>query len=313
MNREEVWKNFDLGTEIDVAGTFIYNGLRCFHEMRTLDHTEEMFEFFYNLSVGIERLLKVAVIMLEHDGTQEQEAFEKSLITHNHLELLKRVNAQANLNLAGLHNEFLGMLSTFYKSFRYDRFSSSLAWNPDKEKAAIRGFLEKHLLQVTFNDTSSFFATENALQFKKFIGKLVKRISGELYQVVVESAYSLNLYTYERRVDSKATKIFLKGDFTFETEDVLWKELLIFFMNTSAQSNFLDYLRSIKPLEFDEALAQEYLQCFQSEESKQAVLGELEVLYEELDSRGARLEALEPLGDTRFIFDFEYDEVEDED
>lgn len=312
MNREEVWKNFDLGTEIDIAGTFIYNGLRCFHEMRTLDHAEEIFEFFYNLSVGVERLLKVAVILLEHDGTQDQEVFEKSLITHNHLELLKRINTQASLNLASPHNEFLGMLGTFYRSFRYDRFSLSLAWNPDKEKAAMRDFLEKHL-QVSLNDTLSFFATENAPQFKKFIGSLVKKISGELYRVVTERAYSLNLYTYERRVDTKAAKIFLKADFTFEAEDVLWKELLIFFMNTSEQSGLLDYLRSIEPLEFDEALAQEYLQCFQSEEAKQTVLDELEALYEELDSRGARLAALELIGDTGVIFDSEYDETENED
>jgi len=106
MNRDQVWKNFDLGKELDVSGTFIYNGLRCFHEMKTLDHAEEVFEFLYNLSVGLERLLKIAVILLEHDGSQDQGAFEQSLITHNHLELLRRLKAHAKVALVGHTTSF---------------------------------------------------------------------------------------------------------------------------------------------------------------------------------------------------------------
>lgn len=105
MNREQAWKNFDLGTEIDVAGTFIYNGVRCFHEMQILDHAEEVFEFLYNVSVGLERLLKVAVILLEHDKIEDQDQFEKSLITHVHLDLINRVKKHVKLQLATPHNE----------------------------------------------------------------------------------------------------------------------------------------------------------------------------------------------------------------
>ena len=47
MKPEEAWKNFNLGQEVSISGAFIYNGLRRFHEMRILDHTDEIFEVLY--------------------------------------------------------------------------------------------------------------------------------------------------------------------------------------------------------------------------------------------------------------------------
>ena len=58
MTPEEWWKNFALGMEIDAAGTFIYNGIRSLHELPTLNHPVDSLEVLYNLSVGIERLLR---------------------------------------------------------------------------------------------------------------------------------------------------------------------------------------------------------------------------------------------------------------
>jgi hypothetical protein len=312
VNRTEVWKNFDLGTELDIAGTFVYNGLRALHEMRTLDEPEEIFEFFYNLAVGIERLMKVALILSEHDDSLDQQEFEKSLITHTHLELLRRLKVVASINLAVPHNEFLGMLGTFYNSFRYDRFSLSPTWNPDKEKSAMRSFLQKHL-SITLNNESSIFPNENTPQIKKFVGNLVQKISVQLYGIITDKARSVNLYTYELRSDSKAAKIFVRAAATFADEDVLWKELLIFLLNTNDQSGLLDYLRSIEPLAFDIALLQEYLQAFRSEVGKQSILDELEALYENLENPGVRLQALQPIGDPNVLFDAWDDELDEDD
>ena len=66
MNQTEFWKNFRLGEEIQISGTFIYNGLRRFHEISKLDREDELFEFLYQLSVGLERLLKIGVVLFEH-------------------------------------------------------------------------------------------------------------------------------------------------------------------------------------------------------------------------------------------------------
>lgn len=59
MNPAQFWKNFQLGEEVSISGAFIYNGLRRFHELRQLDYADEIFEVFYYLSVGLERLLKI--------------------------------------------------------------------------------------------------------------------------------------------------------------------------------------------------------------------------------------------------------------
>lgn len=59
MKQSEFWKNFHLGTEIDIAGSFIYNGLRRLHQIETLYNQSEVFEILYNLAVGVECLLKV--------------------------------------------------------------------------------------------------------------------------------------------------------------------------------------------------------------------------------------------------------------
>lgn len=312
MDRTEVWKNFDLGTELDIAGIFIYNGLRSFDEMPTLDSAQDIFEFFYNVAVGIERLLKVALILLEHDHSHDQQEFEKSLITHNHLVLLERVTALAPIKLAGPQKEFLGILSTFYKSFRYDRFSLLSTYSPDKEKATLRVFLTKHL-PISLSDESSLFANENTPQLKKFIGKVVQKITTQLHGIITERARSQNLYTYEARTDSKAAKIFVRESFTFTDEDVLWKEILIFLLNTKEESGLLDHIRSIEPLGFEVALLQDYLQAFRSEVGKQSVLDELEALYEDVERPGDRLKSLLPIGDPHVHFDWDEDESDDDD
>ena len=93
MKASDFWKNFRLGEEVHIAGAFIYNGLRRFHELRQLDHSDELFEFLYDLSVGLERLLKIAVVLYEHSDTGDHDELEQSLITHSHLDLLARCAA----------------------------------------------------------------------------------------------------------------------------------------------------------------------------------------------------------------------------
>jgi len=207
------------------------------------------------------------------------------------------------------------LLGTFYKTFRYDRYVLSSSWNPEKEKAALRSFLEKQL-QVALEVPSSIFPSQNCDRFRKYIGKLVGKISSEVCRVVSQRAASLNLYTYEVRSDSKAAKVFQKGDCNFVPEDILWKELLVFFMNTKATSGLLDFLRGIEPLEFDEALAADYLQCFQSEEGKQYVMDELEELYSNLEDAGQRHRLMSVICDPNVDFgtqaDFEEEPADDE-
>lgn len=303
MRPQEAWKNFNLGDELSIAGTFIYNGLRRFHEMRSLDHTDEIFEFFYNLSVGLERLLKIVVVLLEHNEKTDQEALEKSLITHNHVDLLNRIKTHPKLNFGDPHITILSLLSKFYISHRYDRFSLNSIFAMDKERESLYAFLNKFLKVEIEQDSMGLFATKNEDRYRQFIRRTVLKISNSLYEIIKDRAHDLNIYTYEVRYGSRAFTVFL-GEADVPAEEILWKELLIFFMNSNADTGLFNFLKDIEPLDFDPAEAQEYLQCFESDSAKSYVVDTLEHLYGELDKdeRKERLEKMSVLGDPSVYF-----------
>ncbi len=310
MERAVYWKNFKLGKELDVAGRFIYNGLQCFHQMKTFYYEEEIFEFFYNLSVGLERLLKIAVILIEHDDKIDQKKFKKSLITHSHSKLLNRIKGKHNVSFGRIHNEFIQILEEFYKTHRYGRYDIEAMSADGKEKRALHSFFKKHL-KIEIDDEAFFKITGNDDKIKKSIGTLIGKISNELYKIIMHEAVQLNIYTYEIRCESKASKIFLLKENTFSNEDALWKELLIFFMNTKEKNGYIDFIKQIEPLEFDPALVSGYLECFKNDEQKLSSMGEMESLHaEEVDAKD-RLELLSIIGDPTVCFDDGNDDTED--
>ncbi len=313
MNPSDFWKNFRLGEEIHISGTFIYNGLRRFHELRRLDFDDELFEFLYEMSVGLERLLKTAVVLYEHTDTTDQKELEKSLITHNHLDLLARLRKHVGLNLGMTHNDLLSLLGTFYKSLRYDRFALTSVYEGKKEAKAIRSLLVKHL-QAKFSDENSLFRTDNNDQFRKFIRRTVLKIAREVYRVIKDRARQINLYTYELRNGSKAESVFLR-EVDIADEDILWKELLIFFMNVKVDTGYLQFLRETPPLEFDPALVPDYLDCLKSDSSKADVMDELEHHYGEMDrdERNERLQRMRVIGAPNVFFSDDDDEIDDTD
>lgn len=208
---------------------------------------------------------------------------------------------RANVALGRQHNEFLGLLGTFYKSLRYDRFTLASVYDSKKEKDALCRFLSKHL-QVDLKESSPLFGIPNDARYRNFIRKIVTRISGEIYVVIERRASELNLYTYELRDGSKAQTVFL-GQADIPSEEVLWKELLIFFMNTKTTSGHIRFLRSITPLDFDPELANDYLECFQSDSAAAFVVDELEALYGELTDKKERLEIMKLIANPNVSFD----------
>ncbi|NGZ88606.1 hypothetical protein [Duganella aceris] len=311
MNTSDFWKNFRLGEELHIAGSFIYNGLRRFHELELFDNSDELFEFLYNLSVGIERLLKIAIVLHEHSEVGDQETLEKSLITHNHLDLLERVRNHVEIKFGKPHNDLLQLLGTFYKTLRYDRFSLNSVYEGHKEVSAILSFLNKHL-QVEISKKNLPFATLNEDRYRAFIRRTVLAISQTMYTVIDEQARSLGLYTYELRYGSKAESVFLRK-VNISDEDVLWKELLIFFMNSDPKTGYFKFLKGIEPLKFDPGLIRDYLDCFKSDASKAEVMDELEHHYGEMDKsdRKQRFEIIGFIGAQGVYFDDEGDIEED--
>jgi hypothetical protein len=303
MGPSDFWKNFRMGEEIHISGTFIYNGLRRFHELRKLDFADELFECLYGLSVGLERLLKIAVVLYEHTNSTDQTELEKSLITHNHHELVVRLHSHVNLKLGTPHNDLLTLLSTFYNSLRYDRFSLNSVYEGKKEAKEVRAMLTKHL-QAEFPDPDSIFGTDNCERYRKFIHRTVLKVARNLYEAIEKRASQLGLYTYELRHGSKAESVFLR-EANIADEDVLWKELLVFFMNVEPTSGYLKFLKETPPLGFDPALVPDYLDCFKSDASKASVIDELTHHYESMEQEEMkdRLARMGVIGDAGVFFD----------
>lgn len=311
MNEAELWKNFKLGEELSISGAFIYNGLRRFHEMKDLSFTDEMFEFLYELSIGFERLFKIAIILFEHDNHSNQEKLEASLVTHHHLVLLDRLKNKTKINLGPPHVELLSLLDRFYKSYRYDRFKL-YSPNPLKnETEALCILLHKHLSMDISKDVI-FGGIKNVDKYRRFIRKTSLKISKILYNVISSRARELNLYTYELRHGSKAETVFIR-EIDISHEDILWKELLVFLMNTKDTSGYLEFLRSIPPLDFDPALTSDYLDCFQSDASKSQIMDELEHHYQEMEEdQGKRIELINIIGSPDVYFSSLEDDMADD-
>ncbi|MBX3474536.1 MAG: hypothetical protein KF754_09150 [Planctomycetes bacterium] len=294
MKPTDFWKNFALLEELQIAGTFIYNGLRRFHELRTLSHADELFEVQYALSVGLERLMKVVVVMLEHRDGIDQVKFERSLITHSHLALLGRIKKKAKFDPAPPQCDLLSVLTTFYSSLRYDHFTLKSIGTGSEASRQFVALFERRLT-VNLATPDSMFAIPNEDRFRKFLSLTVLKLVKRLYEIVRERADKLNIFTYEQRSGSKGYSVYMGGA-EIAKEEVLWKELLIYFMNTKDTNGYLQFLRSIEPLGFDPGRVSEYLECFHSDSSKAEVLEELEVLYEDLADKGERLGMIGAVG-----------------
>ncbi|MEM6413314.1 MAG: hypothetical protein AAF720_01490 [Pseudomonadota bacterium] len=135
-----------------------------------------------------------------------------------------------------------------------------------------------------------------------FLRKITIKISSTLYEIISDKARDLNLYTYELHSESKAYAVFL-GEADIPSEGTLWKELLIFFMNTKETSGYLEFLRSIDPLNFDPELVEDYLECFQRNSPSMGVLEELEWHYDEMEEgKSERRQQLELIGSAGVYF-----------
>lgn len=293
INKVAFWKNFNLGDELQIAGVFIYNGLRRFNRMRALNYSDEIFEVLYDLSVGLERLLKITVVFVEHEGKRDQHDFELSLHSHNHNALLARLKEKENIGLGDQHVGLLGLLETFYSDFRYGRFSLSSVPNLDRERDALYRFFN-HQLGTELRDSGSMFITENERRFKKHLTSLALTIAQTLFELISEKARQLNLCTYELRYDSKAAKVFRRPiRELFLLEEITWKELMIFLMNSKEETEALKFLRSIEPLDIDAEMVSEYLETFCLGEPTDTAMDEIDSLYGSLPKSGERIKLMD--------------------
>lgn len=295
------WKNFRLGTELQISGSFIYNGLFTLENMQTFYHQEECFEFLYNISVGLERLAKVAVILIEHDDTISQEEYEKTLITHMHPELIRRIKEKRKLTLNKEHNKFLTLLGEFYRSSRYDRYNLSSVYNPPQDQEKLVKFIADQLnIEIKI---ALPFSTEITDDIRAFFGKLIAKIATQLFELVREEAYRLGIATYELAYDSKAFKIFVAKEFDFKKERLMQREVLLYLLKDLPDEGFKEYIDTLKPIPFGQLDTNKYVQSIFNIHRDRDVVDEMEYLYEEHNIKKERVDTVMPIGSDNISFD----------
>lgn len=301
------YKNFNMGTEIDIAGTFIYNGIKELDAMESFYYESEVFTFLYPISVGIERLQKALIVVAENISEGKVEEFEKSLITHSHQELHDRIKKCVDIQFNSRQNSFLQVLSNFYRNSRYERFNIKGRYNSEKKN------LIKYIKDNLSNDSmeKDMFGNEiNTIKTKELLGRVIGSIARTYYDNIYRLASKQNLYTYELRSDSKARKVFLadvrKNSLQEQVvnEQIAFKELLVFLINNKCKSNFYNFIKEIEPLKFDIALANSYLESICKGNIPSDLVDEVEFLYGESGYSKDRLEMINCIGNDRVDFGF---------
>lgn len=287
------WKNWRLGTELQVSGSFVFNGILVLDKMETFHFEEECFEFLYNLSIGFERLFKIAIILLEHDTNSDQESFEKSLITNNHLLLLNRIQNHKKLIIGKTHNKFINLLSTFYKSARYERYNIKSVYKPNRDRQELVRFIQEELRVELSTDFQG--STKITSQIRKFLGKVIGTFTEQIYEIVKYECCRIGTFTYELSYQSKAFKIFIANEYDFERDRLTKKELLLFLLKTERTLNFENYLNSIKHYHFENNHLNEYIKYI-LESNFDDVVDELDSLIDDQKYSKARQDIINIFG-----------------
>lgn len=306
---DKIWnyKNFNMVIELDIAGEFIYDGIHILNQMNSTEQEAMLFSFLYHISVGIERLQKIVLVLFEEVTVDNYEEFEKSLITHSHFALNKRILKNTKLQLTTRENVFLQLLSEFYKTARYQRFNVISQHRQEQTMISefIKQFLSKENLQYHFI-TGKVLITDDV---KELFGRVVGSISKKYYNLIREGGRNNNTYTYELRIGSKAEKFFSKHRNNSLQEQkmdemTVLKELLVFLRNTKQNNSFLRFLEDIPPLDLDIALLNTYIDEICHGTVSQSLIDEVEYLYEENSYSIDRINLVNLIGDTEVLFGY---------
>ena len=307
---DKIWnyKNFNMVNELDIAGEFIYDGMQTLNQMNVVSDGAAIFSFLYHTSVGVERLQKILVVLLEDITLDNYKEFEEGIVTHSHCHLHERISKKHKIKLNSRENEFLSLLTTFYNHSRYNRF------NLDKPYCQEKEITEKYIVKYLDEaDIDRSVCSDDIIvnpKVKELFGRVIGSISNKYYQALRDIAREKCTYTYELRSDSKAEKIFFSDcpknslQRMKITETIALKEFLVFLKNGKESTPFTRFLKTIQPLEMDTALINEYIMEIGKGTIPQALVDEVEYLYEENGYGKDRIEQISLIGNPRVMFEY---------
>lgn len=307
------WKNFRLGTELHISGSMIYNALYSFDHIEYFRYEHEVFDFLYNVAIGLERLQKIAIILIEHDELMqlmEQEEFERTLITHNHIDLHNRISKHRPLSIGKQHMKLLQLISDFYRSTRYSRLNLSSVYSKNQDLHRLLEFLKKELGVTEEEGIVDLVA--NTTRVKRFVGNLIGKLTTELYRIIRNDAGRLNLFTYEILPYSKCYKIFLAEEFTFEKERHMQKEILVLLQSGQLKDGSTHFIKGIKPLPLQDYNSTAYLRYLMDIRNNSEILDEMDAILNDNPISKERREQIDVIGNKHVHFSVDEDEFEND-
>ncbi len=295
-----------MNAELHIAGSFIYNGIHHFGSIHRFDQHHDIFEVLYSLSVGFERLFKVALVLLESGDYDTQDEFEKSLITHNHQLLINRLKSKKDINFSPNENAFFTLIGQFYKHYRYDRYCLDSVRNFDREKGALEAFLTRNPNIDFYSSEYGFYDESSVNKSKRFLGNVCSKISRKVYEVIEETARAQNIYTYEIQHGSKADKIFMRKECEFSAEELVHKELYLYLVKLDQKKTISKFVSNLEPIDFEEC---DILDVIDNPLNSYSTIlrDSVESQYEEMSDLKDRIEQLRYWGSS-----LNYCDIEDE-
>ncbi|MBM7642478.1 hypothetical protein [Streptococcus loxodontisalivarius] len=290
-SKEWYYKNFNMVSELDISGEFIYTGISIVNNMSSInpEMPTELFLALYNISVGIERLQKIILVLWEFNEDDSIEDFSENIKIHNHVELHnkieKAINKKTNFNKQ--EHQFLDLLKEFYSNARYDRFSKV---GNNWEYELISKFFSNNQISYEKSVSDSRVILINS-SIRELIGRVLSKIVKKYYLLVEEGSSKSRTYSYELRNDSKAQKIFLhmengrRGLSSIKIDErIALSEIIIYLKNTSDKSSYLKFIEGISPLNFDKMEISGYLSVILLENRvPQRLIDEIDYIYAEED------------------------------
>ena len=317
MDTLQHFKNFNIGKEIDLAGTFAYNALTILNSERNIYQNDQIFMFLYNAAVSVERIQKCVLFLYGSYDLSDIDTFALELKIHSQPALQSKINVHTKKKLSEEQNALLDLLKNFYEQGRYSNFSISTSFD---YKAEFEGFVKKHY-DPALVETSIFshdtYITEQA---KERIGRTLGKLLCYYYELIKDKAREENLYTYELRSDSPAEKVFLnlfpKSSLqaVHESERNALAELILYLCTTTDSTGYFNYLRKIKPLPFDPFMVQEYLVDIMNRIIPQSLVDEVATIYENMSRSEVkdRKDAISIIGAHNISFPEDEDYLEED-
>ena len=305
------YKSMNMAFELDIAGEFIYRGIREFNSLKYISNDLKVFMILYNISVGIERLQKIICVLWTMDQFEDKTEFEKSLITHSHTGLHKRiadaikdVDCVKYIKFDSRENGFLTLLTEFYNSCRYMRYNTT---ESESEYDKLCKYIKMYNNNVEYSLANNIIVSKG---IKKFWGRIIGKIVRNYYELIKAGSHNNHVYAYELNADSCAQKVLLRLEekpncsTMLEDEKTALREFLVYFRNTSEKASFFKFIDNIKPLSFDPAFANYYIEAICEGTIPQEMVDETETLYEDITEVRSRIDEVNCIGNS--MCDFAY-------